>query len=97
MQDGEFDNLSFEILRDTPFIIQEDPLVSIIWSRLPIQAPAEEQPFEKYPSKLAFLRAKAAGNLCKVKEASLLLFEERLAESLKQDEIDNSNNSLENI
>jgi len=26
MQDGEFDNLSFEILRDTPFIIQEDPV-----------------------------------------------------------------------
>jgi len=47
-----FDNLSFEILRDTPFIIQEDPVGEHNMEQIAIQAPAEEPTLEKYPSKL---------------------------------------------
>jgi len=66
-------NLSFEILRDTPFIIQEDPLVALIWSRLH-STPASKEPLEKYPSKLAFLRATAAWQLMQSQKKQVCCF-----------------------
>lgn len=98
MQDGEFDNLSFSILRDTPFIIQEDPLGEHNMEQIAITAPAEEPVQEKYPSKLAFLRAKSAWQLMQSQRNKSAAFEEKIAESLKQDEADNenANDNLEN-
>lgn len=91
MQDGEFDDLSFEVLRDTPFTIVEDSIGEHNMQQVAIQAPAEEPILEKYPTKLAFLRAKAAWNLMQSQRSRSAAFEEKVAESIKQDEVDNTN------
>jgi len=88
IEENEFSNLSFEILRDTPFIIQEDAIAEENMNLIAIQAPSEEPTLQKYPSKLAYLRAKAAWQLMQSQRNKSAAFEEKIQESLKQDELD---------
>jgi len=72
--DGEFDNLSFEILRDTPFIIQEDPVGEHNMEQIAIQLQQKNQPL-KVSFKTCILKSKAAWQLMqsqRSKSAALL-------------------------
>lgn len=95
IEDNEFSNLSFQILRDTPFQIEEDSIGESNMEQIAIQAPSEEPIQEKYSNKLAYLRAKSAWQLMQSQRSKSAAFEEKIAASLKQDELDNNN--LENI
>lgn len=90
IEEGEFSNLSFEILRDTPFSIQEDPIAEDNMNAIAIQAPSEEPVLQKYPSKLAYLRAKAAWQLMQSQRNKSAAFEEKIQEAMKEDELDNT-------